>query len=199
MRGRPARLKASSFVQASRSALGVGAVPARRRGGDIDGYRVAGNAKTLRVLARLGFDVSESRRGKRYEIAGTRRQIAKLAKAGVKAEVIRDEQGRTSSERSQQESRSNLRSLAPAFGFSGDDSAYTVWRKYDANPADTKQQYMELYDSLRTTYGTIVRKRVIGKTYFGRDIVAVQVTKGAEGTNKPQQARRPLQRAPARA
>ncbi|MEA2272393.1 MAG: hypothetical protein QOI98_1101 [Solirubrobacteraceae bacterium] len=164
-----------------------GATSAQAASGDLDAYRVKLTKASVQTLARFGYDVTEGRRSGSIEIAATARQVGKLKKAGVQADVIRDGQNRTSSDRSRQQSRASaLRGLAPtATTFTGDDSAYTVWAKYDANPSDTKQQYTEFYDSLATQYPGIVRKKVIGKSVLGRDIVALQITKGAQGQDKP--------------
>ena len=47
-------------------------------------------------------------------------------------------------------------------------------------PGDGKEQYLEQYD--RLAQKSIVKREVIGKTYLGRDIVALKVTKNAKHT-----------------
>ncbi|HYH62962.1 MAG TPA: M14 family metallopeptidase, partial [Solirubrobacterales bacterium] len=72
---------------------------------------------------------------------------------------------------------------APTDGAS--DAGYNVWTKYDAVPDDEKEQYTETYERLVTDYPEIVADRVTGTTYGGRNIVALQVTKGATGSDIP--------------
>ena len=63
------------------------------------------------------------------------------------------------------------------------DAAWTVWTKYDAVPGDGKEQFIETYRRLTADHRDIVAKRSIGRTYGGRAIVGLQVTKGATGRN----------------
>ena len=63
------------------------------------------------------------------------------------------------------------------------DAAFDVWTKYDAVAADGKEQYTEQYARVLSQFGGIVAKRVTGTTHFGREIVALQVTKNATGSD----------------
>ena len=65
------------------------------------------------------------------------------------------------------------------------DAAWNVWTKYDAVPDDDKEQYTETYERLVADHPEIVAERVTGTTYGGRDIVALQVTKDATGSDIP--------------
>jgi murein tripeptide amidase MpaA len=181
MRGRSIRLRVIAVCVAAVTGVGVAPAGARAASGDLAGYRVKLTKNALVTLARQGYDVTEGRRHGKIDIAATSRQVTKLRKAGVEAEPVPGSQGGSGDS-----STSSLRSLSIAStSFVGDDSPYTVWAKYDANPADSKQQYTEFYDSLAQQYPGIVRKKVIGKSVLGRDIVAVQITKGAQGADKP--------------
>ena len=61
------------------------------------------------------------------------------------------------------------------------DAAYKVYRKYDAVPDDGHEQYTELYDRIVDQYPSIAEKIVLGKTAWGRDIIAIQVTRERHG------------------
>ena len=52
-------------------------------------------------------------------------------------------------------------------------------------PDDDKEQYTETYDRILADYPEIAKKRVTGTTYGGREIVALQITKGATGSDIP--------------
>ena len=65
------------------------------------------------------------------------------------------------------------------------DAEWNVWTKYDAVPDDDKEQYTEQYERLVADHPEIVAQRVTGTTYGGRDIVALQVTKDATGSDIP--------------
>ena len=143
----------------------------------INGYRVKATAKNLEKLALAGFDVTEGRRGKTIEIYGTATQAAKLRTDGVNARIVRDRRGRTAAQR--QRARMGART---AQANQADDSAYSVWTRYDRVPGDDKEQYLEQYARLLRQYPQITKKLVLGRTHQGRDIVALKVTRNARGT-----------------
>lgn len=99
----------------------------------INDYRVKATPQNLEKLAMAGFDVTEGRRGAQIEVYGTSTQIAKLRTDGVKARLVRDKKGRTASQR--QRAR-----MSQATG--ADDSAYSVWTRYDRVRGDGKEQYL---------------------------------------------------------
>ncbi len=185
----------------SRRAIGVlaGAVlamvlvtaPAQASSG-INAYRFKATAKTVEKLALAGFDVSEGRRaGGRIEVYGTKRQMARLArKEKIRGKLVRDRRGRTSVRRSVRMVRRGLaasgkRSLKQAGSptAAASDAAYKVYRKYDAVPGDGHEQYTEMYDRVAVQHPTITEKVVLGKTEWGRDIIAMQVTRNATGAD----------------
>ena len=115
MRSCPARLKALLVCGIVVSGLAAGAGPARAASGDLDAYRVQLTKASVQTLVRFGYDVTEGRRNGKIEFAATALQVGKLKKAGLAPEVIRDSQGRTTSERSRDNNRAAaLRTLAPA-------------------------------------------------------------------------------------
>jgi hypothetical protein len=156
-------------------ALAPLAAPAAADAEFIDGYRVKATGKTLQQLAEAGYDMTEGRRKDgTVEIFGTPAQAAKLKRDGIDARKVTDEQGTAIAQ---------IAPLVAPIIPGADDSAYTVWRKYDAVPSDGKEQYAELYDRLLSEHADILEKRVVGQSVLGRDIVALQLTKDATGAN----------------
>jgi murein tripeptide amidase MpaA len=121
----------------------------------------------LRALAAQGIDLTEGRNLKRgtIDVVGTARQIG-----AAKLDARR---------------LTHYTSLASDASptDTADDSAYTVWTKYDAVDGDDKEQYTEEYARLVAENPGLVAERVVGTTAFGRPIIALQVTKGATGAN----------------
>jgi murein tripeptide amidase MpaA len=142
----------------------------------LNAYRVTATPKVLERLALEGFDVAEGRRGDKVEIYGTAQQLGKLADQGIRARLVKDRKDRTSAQRSARIARRAR--AAQASEYTGSDAAYSVWRRYDRVPGDSKEQYLELYDRLAGM--PYVKSYDIGDTYMSRDIVALKVTKGAD-------------------
>jgi hypothetical protein len=145
--------------------IAIPATPASASG--LNAYRLEASAANLRALAQAGFDVTEGRDLRRgtIDVVGYRSYVAKL-----------DAKRLTSY-------KSTAAPLAVDPTAGADDSAFDVWTKYDAVPGDEKEQYAETYDRLLSDHPEIVAKRVAGTTYGGREIVALQVTKGATGSD----------------
>jgi murein tripeptide amidase MpaA len=145
--------------------------PATASAASLQAYRVDATPKNLERLAESGFDVTEGRDtdARTVEIVGTPAQVDR---AKVDADLVRA-QPRTLT----------TRAASPTDGAS--DKAYRVWTKYDAVPGDGKEQYTEQYARLVAERPGLVAKRVTGTTYGGREIVALQVTKGATGADIP--------------
>src|ERR687893_2520506 len=90
----------------------MAAVPAQAASSKLNAYRVKATAQNLERLAMAGFDVTEGRRGRKIEIYGTSKQIARLRrKSKVRAKLVRDRRGRTAAQRSQIKVRRGLRKL----------------------------------------------------------------------------------------
>src|SRR5215208_6759862 len=67
----------------------------------INAYRVKATAKNLEKLALAGFDVTEGRRGRRIEVYGTAKQMARFTRTSkVRTRLVKDRKGRTSAQRS---------------------------------------------------------------------------------------------------
>ena len=151
-------------------ALLVAAVPASADIG-LNAYKAkARGAAELRELKRQGFDITEGQRRGGIEIVATKRQVAKLRRAGISATLIRDRRGRTS------------RQAAAAQAAGG----WQVWRPYArtdiemsgaaGNPTVNLKTQME---RLAQRYNGIAKLETIGHTINGLPIYAMKVTKGA--------------------
>ena len=132
----------------------------------LNAYRVKATAENLRALAAQGFDLTEGTNRKRgtIDVVGT---AAQIGAAKIDARKLTDER--------------TTRAIPGDPTGSASDAAYDVWTKYDAVAGDGKEQYTEQYDRLVTENPTLVAKRVVGTTYDDREIIALQVTKGATG------------------
>ena len=176
----------------------IAAVPAQAASSKMNAYRVKATAKNLERLAMAGFDVTEGRRGRRVEIYGSAKQIARLRrKTKVRAKLVRDRRGRTTAQRSQRKVTRGLRKLGLRVRSSqlaadptanASDAAYKVYGKYDAEPNDGKEQYTEFYNRIVNQHPNITEKVKIGESVRGRDIIAIQVTQGATGAGNGEPA-----------
>ena len=151
-------------------AAAVFAVSAQAASADsLNAYRVKATPEHVQELASRGFDVTEGLNLKRgtIDVVGQPGQVAKLG--------------------ARQLTSYRAKGAAPAVDPTdgADDSAYTVWTKYDAVDGDDKEQYTETYDRLLADFPDIVASRSTGTTYGGRDIIALQVTKDATGADIP--------------
>ncbi len=149
-------------------AVFVIAVPAASASAaSLNAYRVKATAENLQALAQAGFDVTEGRNLERgtIDVVGTRGDVAKLDAKRI----------------------TNYRSEAAALAADptdgATDAAFDVWTKYDAVEGDGKEQFEETYDRFLADHPSFVAERVAGTTYGGREIVALQVTKGATGSD----------------
>jgi len=130
----------------------------------------ARGAKQLRELKRQGFDITEGQRRGGIEIVATKRQIAKLRRAGVAAKLVRDRRGRSS------------RRAAAAQAAGG----WTVWRPYartDIEMSDAAGNptvnLMTQLERLASRHPDIAKLETIGHTVNDLPIYAMKVTKGA--------------------
>lgn len=139
----------------------------------LNAYRVKATAENLRALALAGYDVTEGRDLER----GT------VDVVGYGDDLARFDARQLSSYRGAPASASRPQAASPTDGAS--DAAWTVWTKYDAVPDDDKEQYTETYDRIVADYPTIAKKRVTGTTHYGREIIALQITRGATGADIP--------------
>jgi hypothetical protein len=132
--------------------------------GKLDMYSATVDAATAGRLSRAGFDiVDEQIRADgtvRLSLVLSPQERARLRADGVRTNAIRDKQNRTSAQRA---------AAQAAAGFN-------VWRSYDEAGGIRD----ELYDVAKKNSG-FVKLVVLGKTYQGREIIALKVTQGAKG------------------
>ncbi|CAA9524903.1 MAG: putative zinc-binding carboxypeptidase, partial [uncultured Solirubrobacteraceae bacterium] len=162
------------------AALGMGA-PAYAAPGDLDAYRVEATGANVKALAEAGFDVTEGgdRSSGSIEVVGT---AAQLRATKVDARRVLDRRGLSAADRSRRTTpAAGRRARAATDGAS--DAAFKVWTKYDAVADDGKEQYEEQYARVLADPRGLVARRATGTTYEGREIVALQVTKGATGAD----------------
>ena len=135
--------------------------PAQAAQESLNAFRVKPTAENKQRLAAAGFDLTEGDRGKYIEIYATSKQARGLRADGVATDRVTKFQ----------------KGAAPG-DYTGSDAAWNVWTRYDANSADTKEQYEEQYDRVAAT--PIAKKISMGTTHLGRPIWAVKVTKNAD-------------------
>ena len=137
----------------------------------LDAYTVKFHgAKQLDVLKRQGFDITEGIRGHRIQIVASDAQVARLERAGLTTEVVRDSHGRTA------------RAAAAAAAAGG----YEVWRPFartdvqmsngSGNPTTNIKTQME---NLAHKYSKIAKLETIGHSLRGQPIYAMKVTADA--------------------
>ncbi len=170
--------------------LAVGAPSASAAPGGLAGYRIKATPTNLKKLAEAGFDANEGRSkdGKTIDVAGTEAQLR-----GLKVGASRIDSARAVTRATKRAARAGSAATDGAT-----DVPYKVWTKYDAfdeeafnagkaeaDQIPVKEQYTEQYERAVDENPGLVAKRVTGTTYGGREIVALQVTKGATGADIP--------------
>ena len=130
----------------------------------------ARGAAKLRELKRQGFDITEGQRRGGIEIVATKRQIAKLRRAGISAKLLRDRRGRSG------------RRAAAAQAAGG----WEVWRPYartdiamSGAAGNPTTNLMTQLENLARRHSNIAKLETIGHTIKGLPIYAMKVTKGA--------------------
>ena len=135
--------------------------PAQAAKDPLNAFRVKPTAENKKQLAEAGYDLTEGDRGKYLEIYATDKQARALRADGIATSRVTQNRG----------------AAAPG-DYTGSDETWDVWTRYDANSADTKEQYEEQYDRVAAT--PIAKKINLGTTHLGRPIWAVKVTKNAD-------------------
>jgi murein tripeptide amidase MpaA len=147
-------------LAAAAIALAIAPAAAGQGREKLEMYTVAGNAGKI-ARATQGLELAGlryTRRGIRADVVLTNAQRAKLAASGVKVRLKRNRRGRTVS----------AQAAAQAVG------GFNVYRSWD-EPGGIRD---ELYRVAREN-PQIVDLDVIGRTYQGREIIALKVTAGA--------------------
>ena len=157
------QLRASGAVFAAALLTLAAAAPAANAARDpLNAYRVAATPQNKERLASAGYDMVEGDHGSYLEVYGTAKQASALKRDGVAPQLV---------------GKANVAAQAADVPV-GDDSTYTVYRRYDRVPTDTKEQFLELYDRIEGM--SIAKKVVLGQTHMGRDIVALKITQDAK-------------------
>jgi murein tripeptide amidase MpaA len=159
------RRRATSVLLAACATFAV-AAPAQASRDPLNAYRVKPTAQNKAVLAQQGYDLTEGDHGTYLEIFATRRQRRALAREGIKARRV----------------TSQRRAAAVPEDYTGSDASWDVWTRYDAVPADGKEQYVEHYQRIAGEHPGIAKLESLGKTHLNRDIWALKITKDATTT-----------------
>jgi len=126
-------------------------------------YTVKAAAAQLRDLQKQGLDVTAVRQvadGVEMDIVLTAKERARLLGQGFKVNPKRNKDGKTQTE------------LAAAQAATG----YTVWRSWDQAGGIRDELY-----AIARSNPQLVKLEVLGRTYGGREIIALKVTEGARG------------------
>jgi hypothetical protein len=150
-------------------ALGVLAglviAPSALAASPLNAYRVKATGENRQALAQAGFDMTEADKGDHFEIVARQGEVAALARDGVQAKRV-----------------TAISKLAAPGDYTGSDAGFDVYTRYDAVPADGKQQYVEQYESVAAANSTAKLVALAPQTHLGRTIYAVKVTKDAKTT-----------------
>ena len=158
-------MKRSAFVVFGLALLLAAlAPPAGAKGRQsLDMYTARMSAHSATELVKKGYDVAAIRNGARrtrVELVLTRAQAASLRARGISLALTRTRSGKTS------------RQAAAAQAAGG----FNVWRSWD-EPGGIRD---ELYGVAREN-PQLVKLEVLGRTYQGREIIALKLTQGARG------------------
>jgi hypothetical protein len=128
----------------------------------LDAYTAVVDAQDLATISEAGFDIAEGARqvagGTEVDLIMTRAQRAKLAAAGVNASLTRVQGGQT------------VQQFATRMAANG----FTVWRSYDEDGGIEDQMRAAARNNPK-----IAELHKIGRTYQGRDILALRLTEDA--------------------
>jgi hypothetical protein len=140
-------------------ALGAPGAGAQGAADRLDAYNADVDAEQIRLLQQQGFDLHEAAGpGSNVDLIATRRQIAKLRKAGVKATLTRVDGGQT------------VQQFARTQAIGG----FNVWRSWD-EPGGIRDQMHAVAQS-NPKIAKLVR---LGTTIQGREILAVKLSENA--------------------
>jgi hypothetical protein len=163
----------------------TGMVPATasaadRDSGSLQMYEATVTAAEFTQLQGEGYDIvapEQTLDGVAVDLVLTPSERSAIARRGIALELFRDSQGRTA--------RQLARSQARA--------GFNVWRDYDGT--NGLRQYLTEFVADNERIAKLV---VIGRTWQGRDIVAVRITKEPQGDGKKaRKARKKMKRRPA--
>ena len=173
------------------AAIACSAAPALAAEGDLNAYRVEATPQNLRALAEAGYDVTEGRNSKRgtVDVVATANQISQLK---VDARKVVDAAGRSvgrplAAEDPGHQRRAPRTTPPPARRTRTTPSGASTTRSTSPTTRTTRRTSTSSTRSSTTGCSTSIPtsspKRVVGQTYGGRDIVALQVTKDPTGAD----------------
>jgi hypothetical protein len=137
------------------------AAPGGAKGDRLEMYKTTVDAATFQTLQAGGYDIASVRdtdAGKEVALVLTGAERDRLRGQGVRLSVYRDKAGRSQSERA---------ALEQAAGF-------TVWRSYDEPGGIRDEMYQLARDNPQ-----LLKLEVLGKTYQGREYIALKMTQSA--------------------
>ena len=137
------------------------AAPGGSNGDHLEMYKATVDAATFHTLQAGGYDIASAKdttAGKEVALVLTKTERDRLRGQGVQLSVYRDKAGHTQSERA---------ALEAANGF-------TVWRSYDEPGGIRDEMYQLARDNPQ-----LLKLEVLGKTYQGREYIALKLTQGA--------------------
>jgi Zinc carboxypeptidase/Immune inhibitor A peptidase M6 len=149
------------------------ALPAQASARGLDAYDVTfESGKQLEQMARLGFDMTEARRGHRVEIVATTKQAKQLRSLGL-APKRKTTGGATKRSARSQRLDGSWDVYRPYF-----DDTYVGHANSDGTGAKRETLYQEL-QRLAFEHQNIVKSEIIGRTINNKPILALKVTKDA--------------------
>jgi hypothetical protein len=135
--------------------------PGGSKGDQLEMYKATVDAATFQKIQAGGYDIASVREGtagKEVALVLTKAERDRLSGQGVRLSVYRDKAGHTQSERA---------ALEAAGGF-------TVWRSYDEPGGIRDEMYQLARDNPQ-----LLKLEVLGKTYQGREYIALKMTQSA--------------------
>jgi hypothetical protein len=135
--------------------------PGGSKGDQLEMYKATVDAATFQKIQAGGYDIASVREGtagKEVSLVLTKAERDRLSGQGVRLSVYRDKAGHTQSERA---------ALQAAGGF-------TVWRSYDEPGGIRDEMYQLARDNPQ-----LLKLEVLGKTYQGREYIALKMTQSA--------------------
>jgi hypothetical protein len=147
-------------------ALTFGTAIASSNGGNspLELYTATVDAATLHELQADGYDIVSTEitdEGTRIELVLSRVERNQLRREGIDLSLVRDEQGRTQSER---------------FALQ-QENGFNVWRSFDEEGGIRDEMYQ-----IADENPGLVKLRVLGTSHQGREYIALKVTDDANGT-----------------
>src|SRR4029453_12221928 len=163
MRSRRASAAVVLFVLALIAGMtaAASAAPGGSKGDRLEMYKATVDAATFQTLQAGGYDIASVRdtdAGKEVALVLTGAERDRLRGQGVRLSVYRDKAGRSQSERA---------ALEQAAGFA-------VWRSYDGPGGIRDEMYQLARDNPQ-----LLKLEVLGKTYQGREYIALKMTQSA--------------------